>query len=93
MSFSFFLCVDRYVIVYFSILYFRYHAGLITDEMLSLPKTPFLAVGLLEALAAASGMAAGGNQYVILLFLVFLAPLVNISCSTRIQFQSGPTNV
>jgi hypothetical protein len=29
--------------------------------MLSLPQKPFLAVGLLEALSAASGMAAGGN--------------------------------
>lgn len=50
----------RYVIVYFSILYLRYHAGIVTDEMLSMPKAPFLAVGLLEALAAATGMAAGG---------------------------------
>ncbi|GAV62125.1 hypothetical protein CFOL_v3_05649 [Cephalotus follicularis] len=48
-----------YVIVYFSILYIRYHAGIVTDEMLSMPKAPFLAVGLLEALAAATGMAAG----------------------------------
>ncbi|XP_043718786.1 protein CLT1, chloroplastic-like isoform X2 [Telopea speciosissima] len=48
-----------YVLVYFSILYARYHAGIVTDEMLSLPKTPFLLVGLLEALAAACGMAAG----------------------------------
>ncbi|KAL8159397.1 hypothetical protein V2J09_000934 [Rumex salicifolius] len=48
-----------YVIVYFSILYLRRQAGVITDEMLSLPKAPFLAVGLLEALGAASGMAAG----------------------------------
>jgi drug/metabolite transporter (DMT)-like permease len=40
-------------------LYLRYHAGNVTDEMLSLPKAPFLAVGLLEALAAATGMAAG----------------------------------
>ncbi|XP_078178820.1 CRT (chloroquine-resistance transporter)-like transporter 1 isoform X1 [Carex rostrata] len=47
-----------YVVVYFSILYIRQKAGLVTDEMLSLPQTPFLAVGLLEALAAASGMAA-----------------------------------
>lgn len=46
--------------VYFSILRFRYHAGIVTDEMLSMPKTKYLAVGLLEALAAASGMAAGG---------------------------------
>eukprot|EP00268_Persea_americana_P005785 TRINITY_DN11981_c0_g1_i6.p1 TRINITY_DN11981_c0_g1~~TRINITY_DN11981_c0_g1_i6.p1 ORF type:complete len:299 (+),score=45.57 TRINITY_DN11981_c0_g1_i6:591-1487(+) len=45
--------------VYFSILRFRYHAGIVTDEMLSMPKTKYLAVGLLEALAAASGMAAG----------------------------------
>ncbi|KAL0389291.1 UNVERIFIED_CONTAM: protein CLT3, chloroplastic [Sesamum calycinum] len=49
----------RYVIVYFSILYLRYQAGKVTDEMLSLPKSPLIAIGLLEALAAASGMAAG----------------------------------
>ncbi|CAA2999785.1 protein CLT1, chloroplastic-like isoform X2 [Olea europaea var. sylvestris] len=48
-----------YVIVYFSILYLRYQAGKVTDEMLSLPKSPLIAVGLFEALAAASGMAAG----------------------------------
>lgn len=47
--------------MYFSILYLRYHAGIVTDEMLSMPKAPFVAVGLLEALAAATGMAAGGN--------------------------------
>ncbi|XP_058767036.1 protein CLT1, chloroplastic-like isoform X2 [Vicia villosa] len=48
-----------YVVVYFSILYIRYRAGIVTDEMLSMPKTPFLIVGLLEALGAATGMAAG----------------------------------
>ncbi|KEH17261.1 putative chloroquine-resistance transporter [Medicago truncatula] len=48
-----------YVIVYFSILYIRYRAGIVTDEMLAVPKTPFLIVGLLEALGAATGMAAG----------------------------------
>lgn len=48
-----------YVVVYFSILYLRYQAGTVTDEMLSLPQKPFILVGLLEALAAASGMAAG----------------------------------
>ncbi|PIA60151.1 hypothetical protein AQUCO_00400801v1 [Aquilegia coerulea] len=53
------LATFGYVVVYFSILYFRYHAGIVTDEMLSLPKAPFIAVGLLEALGAASGMAAG----------------------------------
>ncbi|GMQ00933.1 hypothetical protein CsSME_00047785 [Camellia sinensis var. sinensis] len=41
------LATFGYVIVYFSILYLRYHAA------------PFLAVGLLEALGAAAGMAAG----------------------------------
>ncbi|KAL3653319.1 Protein clt1, chloroplastic [Castilleja foliolosa] len=53
------LATFGYVIIYFSILYLRYQAGKVTDEMLSLPKAPLIAVGLLEALAAASGMAAG----------------------------------
>lgn len=54
------------MIGYFSVLYVRYHAGIVTDEMLSMPKAPFLAVGLLEALAAATGMAAGGNDTIFL---------------------------
>ncbi|XVF47263.1 hypothetical protein PTKIN_Ptkin03bG0095300 [Pterospermum kingtungense] len=53
------LATFGYVIVYFSVMYFRYHAGIVTDEMLSMPKAPFLAAGLLEALAAATGMAVG----------------------------------
>ncbi|XVF19380.1 hypothetical protein REPUB_Repub11eG0106000 [Reevesia pubescens] len=53
------LATFGYVLVYFSVLYLRYHAGIVTDEMLSMPKAPFLAVGFLEALAAATGMAAG----------------------------------
>ena len=57
----------RYVLVYFSILSLRYNAGIVTDEMLSLPKTPYVAVGLLEALGAATGMAAGGNAILIVL--------------------------
>ncbi|KAH9321613.1 hypothetical protein KI387_016252, partial [Taxus chinensis] len=48
-----------YVVVYFSILYIRYKGGIVTDEMLALPKSPLLAVGALEALGVASGMAAG----------------------------------
>ncbi|KAL6516360.1 hypothetical protein OROGR_019665 [Orobanche gracilis] len=51
--------METYVIVYFGILYLRYQAGKVTNEMLSLPKPPLIAVGFLEALAAASGMAAG----------------------------------
>lgn len=52
------LATFGYVIVYFSILYIRHRAGIVTNEMLSLPQAPFLAVGLLEALAGVSGMAA-----------------------------------
>ncbi|CAH8271616.1 unnamed protein product [Arabidopsis lyrata] len=50
-----------YVAVYFSILYFRYRAGIVTKEMLSVPKLPFLIVGVLESLALAAGMAAASN--------------------------------
>ncbi|KAF8050375.1 hypothetical protein N665_1984s0005 [Sinapis alba] len=50
-----------YVAVYFSILYFRYKAGIVTKEMLSVPKIPFLIVGILESLALTSGMAAAAN--------------------------------
>ncbi|WVY94266.1 hypothetical protein V8G54_033354 [Vigna mungo] len=53
------LATVGYVIVYFSILSIRYRMGIVTDEMLSMPKTPFIVVGLLEALGAATGMAAG----------------------------------
>lgn len=52
------LATFGYVVVYFSILYLRHRAGAVTKEMLSLPQAPFLVVGLVEALAAASGMAA-----------------------------------
>ncbi|KAL6519015.1 Protein clt1, chloroplastic [Orobanche hederae] len=55
------LATFGYVIVYFGILYLRYQAGKVTNEMLSLPKPPLIAVGFLEALAAASGMAAGAT--------------------------------
>ncbi|KAL0728241.1 hypothetical protein Bca4012_024334 [Brassica carinata] len=52
-----------YVAVYYSILYFRYRAGTVTDEMLSVPKMPFLIAGVLQALAAAAGMAATGAAH------------------------------
>lgn len=58
---AFIYLFSRYIVVYFSILYLRYHAGIVTDEMLSTPKAPYVAVGFLEALAAATGMAAGGR--------------------------------
>ncbi|THU71014.1 hypothetical protein C4D60_Mb08t31070 [Musa balbisiana] len=48
-----------YVVVYFFILYLRYKAGIVTKEMLALPKSQFIAIGFLEALGVASGMSAG----------------------------------
>lgn len=51
----------RYVAVYFTILYVRYRVGIVTMGMLGVPKSQFMAIGLLEALGVAAGMAAGGN--------------------------------
>ncbi|KAF3786835.1 CLT1 protein [Nymphaea thermarum] len=53
------LATFGYLVVYFSFLYLRHKSGIITDEMLSLPKHRFVTVGLLEALGAVCGMAAG----------------------------------
>ncbi|BBN17621.1 hypothetical protein MPTK1_7g15820 [Marchantia polymorpha subsp. ruderalis] len=47
-----------YVLVYFSILYFRFRAGIVTKEMLNLPKGQFVAMGALEALGIATNMSA-----------------------------------
>jgi len=47
--------------VYFSILYARCRSGVVTRDMLALPKHRFVAIGLLEALGVASGMSAGGS--------------------------------
>ncbi|KAL0925972.1 hypothetical protein M5K25_004352 [Dendrobium thyrsiflorum] len=49
----------RYVAVYFSILYVRCSVGIVTKEMLAVPKSRFMAIGLLEALGVACGMSAG----------------------------------
>ncbi|CAK7347284.1 unnamed protein product [Dovyalis caffra] len=46
-----------YVAIYFSILYARYRAGIVTKEMIALPKSLFVAIGILEALGVAAGMA------------------------------------
>ncbi|KAJ6805696.1 putative protein CLT2, chloroplastic [Iris pallida] len=48
-----------YVAVYFFILYVRYHAGIVTKEMMALPLSCFMSIGLLEALGVAAGMSAG----------------------------------
>lgn len=48
-----------YVAIYFSVLYTRYNSGIATDEMLALPKSPFIIIGFLEALGVVSGMYSG----------------------------------
>ncbi|PIN19715.1 hypothetical protein CDL12_07599 [Handroanthus impetiginosus] len=48
-----------YVAVYFSVLYARYHAGVTTDEMLAIPKSPFIAIGFLESISIVFAMYAG----------------------------------
>ena len=55
---------SRYVMAYFSILYLRRRANIVTEEMLSLPKSRFMAIGFLEALGIATGMAAAGNKII-----------------------------
>jgi CRT-like, chloroquine-resistance transporter-like len=50
-----------YVAVYFTTLYLRYRAGIVTREMLALPKSRFVAIGALEALGVAAGMASAGT--------------------------------
>lgn len=41
----------------------RYRSGIATDEMLALPKSPFILIGFLEALGVVSGMYSGGIVY------------------------------
>ncbi|KAL7085420.1 hypothetical protein ACP275_14G281100 [Erythranthe tilingii] len=48
-----------YVAVFFSVLRVRYRAGKTTDEMLNLPKSPFIAIGFLESVSIVSAMYAG----------------------------------
>ncbi|XP_057773308.1 protein CLT2, chloroplastic-like [Salvia miltiorrhiza] len=50
-----------YVAIYFSILFTRYIAGTVTDEMLAFPKTPFIIIGFLEALGVVAGMYSGAQ--------------------------------
>lgn len=50
-----------YVVIYFSILQMRRKAGIVTDEMLKIPKLRFAVIGLLEALGVVSGMYAAAK--------------------------------
>lgn len=49
------------MVTFFTMLFFRYRAGIVTKDMLCIPKRPFAAMGALEALGLASGMAAAGE--------------------------------
>ncbi|XP_031114496.1 protein CLT2, chloroplastic [Ipomoea triloba] len=48
-----------YLGIYFCMLYLRYRAGIVTKDMLTLPKSSFWLIGFLEALGVVSGMYAG----------------------------------
>ncbi|XP_075485157.1 protein CLT2, chloroplastic [Primulina tabacum] len=50
-----------YVVIYFTVLYMRYEAGIVTDEMLAFPKSRFMIIGFLEALGVVSGMYSAAN--------------------------------
>ncbi|CAL5204567.1 unnamed protein product [Lathyrus oleraceus] len=45
-----------YVVIYFSILFVRYRLGIVTNEMLVIPKWRFFVIGFLEALGLVAGM-------------------------------------
>lgn len=51
------LSTVAYVAVYSSILYMRVRAGIVTKEMLAIPKGKFVLIGAVEAIAIALGMA------------------------------------
>ncbi|XP_058786302.1 protein CLT2, chloroplastic isoform X1 [Vicia villosa] len=58
-SYPFFLAqftTFGYVVIYFSILYVRYRLGIVTKEMLAIPKWRFFVIGFLEALGLVAGM-------------------------------------
>lgn len=73
----------RYVVIYFSILYARYRMGIVTDEMIGLPKSRFMAIGILEALGVASGMASAGRLTVLQNFCDFNRDLLFNTVTTR----------
>ncbi|CAN1159463.1 Protein CLT2, chloroplastic [Linum perenne] len=50
-----------YVVIYSSILHMRYRAGIVSDEMLALPKSRYAAIGAFEAVGTLIGMYAAAN--------------------------------
>ncbi|GER47811.1 CRT (chloroquine-resistance transporter)-liketransporter 2 [Striga asiatica] len=73
-----------YVAVYFTVLCLRYRTGITTDEMLALPKSPFIAIGFLESISLLSAMYAGAilpGPAIPLLYQTFLVwQLIFSSC-------------
>ncbi|CAB79356.1 hypothetical protein [Arabidopsis thaliana] len=54
-----------YVLIYFTILYTRRRLGIVTNEMMDVPKWRFAIIGFLEALGVATGMAAAGRRFLL----------------------------
>ncbi|XP_076917973.1 protein CLT2, chloroplastic-like [Bidens hawaiensis] len=69
-----------YVAIYFSILYIRHHAGIVTNDMMTLPKWRFAVIGMLEALGVVSGMYAAA---------VLPGPAIPILNQTFLLWQLG----
>lgn len=71
--------------IYFSILYLRYHAGFVTDEMMAIPKFRFIVIGILEALGVVTGMASAGIstlfQFSLRLYHSIFTMLLKFICS------------
>ncbi|KAK6940267.1 Chloroquine-resistance transporter-like [Dillenia turbinata] len=75
-----------YVAIYFSILYARFQAGVVTKEMLAIPKSRFAIIGMLEALGVATGMASG--VHFLYLFTAMLpGPAIPILNQTFLVWQ------
>ncbi|XP_047976989.1 protein CLT2, chloroplastic-like [Salvia hispanica] len=69
------LNIFAYVLVFFLVLHVRYRAGITTNEMLAVPKLPFVAIGSLEFLSSICQMYAGAmlpGPAIPLLFQTFL---------------------
>lgn len=56
-----------YVLIYFTILYTRRRLGIVTNEMMAVPKWRFAIIGFLEAIGVATGMAAAGIPFIVMM--------------------------
>ncbi|GAB4839473.1 hypothetical protein Ancab_028996 [Ancistrocladus abbreviatus] len=82
-----------YVAIYFSILYMRHRARIVSDEMLTLPKSHFACIGILEAFGIAAGLESAAmlpgpaipilNQTILVWQLLFSAFILDRQYSFR----------